>query len=111
MDLANKLRRTIRPLARRVLSAHLPVAPFCGALYRVHVAAREGLIWSLRFFWYEPLFRSQCAAVGRGFQMEALPYITGRGRIVIGNHVRLSGKSSFGFSNCLNPDPEIVIGH
>jgi acetyltransferase-like isoleucine patch superfamily enzyme len=106
MDLAN----TIKPVVRRLLSAHLPVGSICGPLYRFHVAGREAMIWGLRFFWYEPLFRSQCEAVGRRFQMECLPYLTGRGRIVIGDGVRLSGKSSFGFSNRLNPRPEICIG-
>ena len=34
-------------------------------LYQLHVGVREGWIWARRFFWTEPLFRSQCAAVGR----------------------------------------------
>src|SRR5439155_16972078 len=42
--------------------------------------------------------------------MEMLPYLTGRGRIVIGRWVRLSGKSSIGFSNRLHAEPELVIG-
>jgi acetyltransferase-like isoleucine patch superfamily enzyme len=107
---AGQLRQTLKPLARRALGLHLPVGRSCVALYRFHVAAREALIWALRFFWCEPLFRSQCASVGSGFQMECLPYLTGRGRIVIGNHVRLSGKSSFGFSSCITREPEISIG-
>ena len=79
-------------------------------LYGVHVFGREGLIWALRFFWYEPLFRSQCVSVGEAFHMESLPYLTGRGRIVLGDRVRLSGKSSFGFSNRLHAHSELVIG-
>jgi acetyltransferase-like isoleucine patch superfamily enzyme len=42
--------------------------------------------------------------------MELLPYLSGRGRIVIGNAVRLSGKPSIAFSNRLNAQPQFQIG-
>ena len=104
----------LKGVARKALHAHIPVfaltKPLFGVLYGVHVGLREGLLWSLRFFWYEPLFRSRCAFVGEGFRMEKLPYLTGRGRIVLGDRVRLSGKSSFGFSNRLHADPELCVG-
>jgi acetyltransferase-like isoleucine patch superfamily enzyme len=103
-----------RQIARKVLSLHVPTwgpaRPLFGLLYRAHVAAREGMIWGLRFCWYEPLFRSQCERIGSNFQMESLPYITGRGRIIVGDRVRLSGKSSIGFSDRLGARPELVIG-
>jgi acetyltransferase-like isoleucine patch superfamily enzyme len=101
-------------LARQVLHFHVPVfsatKPLFGALYGLHVVLREGVIWALRFFWYEPLFRSQCVSVGDGFQMEQLPYLSGRGRIVIGQRVQLSGKPSFGFSNRVHASPQLLIG-
>jgi acetyltransferase-like isoleucine patch superfamily enzyme len=81
-----------------------------GALYRLHTLRREAWIWALRFFWYEPLFRSQCEAVGAGLWMEQLPYLTGRGRLVIGERVRLSGKPSIGFCNRIWARPELVVG-
>src|SRR5262245_17579452 len=88
---------TVKEIARAVLTTHVPVValtrPAFRFLYRLHVCGREGLAWGLRFFWYEPLFRGQCASVGTGFRMERLAYITGRGRISIGDGVRLSGKS------------------
>jgi acetyltransferase-like isoleucine patch superfamily enzyme len=121
MSIAIKVRRGEGPvwgglkrLARKVLHFHIPVVgptrSLAGLLYRLHVGCREGLIWALRFFWYEPLFRSQCASVGEGFQMEKLPYITGRGLITIGSGVRLSGKPSVGFSNRLLARPELSVG-
>jgi len=119
--LVTKLRRGEGPFwgaakgaARRVLSFHLPVnaltRPLFSLLYGVHVASREWVAWALRFFWYEPLFRSRCAEVGEGFRMEQLPYLSGRGRIAIGRHVWLSGKSTIEFSNRLHADPELRIG-
>jgi acetyltransferase-like isoleucine patch superfamily enzyme len=121
MSIAAKLRKgqgpfwgTVKWAARQVLHFHLPVAgptrPLFRLLYLVHVAGREGLAWLLRFVWYEPLFRSQCAAVGADLEMERLPYLAGKGRIVLGDRVRLSGKPAFGFSNAAHADPELVVG-
>lgn len=93
---------TAKRLARSILSFHIPVnaatRPLFSALYRLHVLARESLLWFARFSWYEPLFRSQCESIGPGFRMEQLPYMMGEGRIVIGAGVRISGKINIGFS-------------
>jgi acetyltransferase-like isoleucine patch superfamily enzyme len=104
----------LKRLVRRVLWLHLPVnaltRPIFRLLYGFHVACREGGLWLLKFFWFEPLFRSVCVAVGDGLIMEKLPYINGRGRITLGAHVRLCGKSSFTFGNRWQDSPELVIG-
>jgi glycosyltransferase involved in cell wall biosynthesis/acetyltransferase-like isoleucine patch superfamily enzyme len=84
--------------------------PFFRALYLAHVFAREALIVALKFFYYEPLFRGQCEKVGRALWMERLPYIVGKGRIVIGDFVRLSGKPSIAFSSKICTDPRLVVG-
>jgi acetyltransferase-like isoleucine patch superfamily enzyme len=104
----------MKRLARAILGLHLPVnastRPLFRALYAVHVAAGGAWLWLLRFFWFEPLFRGQCTAVGRNLWMEFLPYIEGRGRIVLGDDVRLAGKSGFRFLNRWNDDPELRVG-
>jgi acetyltransferase-like isoleucine patch superfamily enzyme len=121
MSIITRLKRGEGPLwknakhaARAALGIHFPVngltRPLWRGLYIVHVAIREGAIWARRFFWNEPLFRGQCAAVGRGLWMEALPYVAGRGRIVIGDDVRLSGKPHFAFNNRHRDEPELKIG-
>ena len=121
MILIQKLRRGEGPFwgpmkrfAHAVLSFHLPInaltRPVFRFLYGVHVTIRESWIWFRRFFWNEPLFRSQCEAVGSGFQMEQLPYLQGRGRMVIGDRVRLSGKSSIAFGRSGEAIPELIIG-
>jgi acetyltransferase-like isoleucine patch superfamily enzyme len=106
----SRLKRT----ARAGLAIHLPVnaatRPVWRGLYAVHVTARESLIWARRFFWNEPLFRSQCASVGEGFWMEELPYLHGRGHIEIGRHVRFSGKPHFAFNNQRRELPRLTIG-
>jgi acetyltransferase-like isoleucine patch superfamily enzyme len=97
-----------------VLCAHIPVGavtqPIFALGYRVHVAVREGFAFACRFFWYEPLFRSQCSVIGSSFRMDRLPYMVGRGRITIGNHVHFSGKPQIGFYNRFYETPELAIG-
>ena len=105
----------LKRIAKLLLQFHLPVSgparPLFRLLYRVHVFGREGLIWTRRFFWYEPLFRSQCTAVGAQFQMEQLPYLVGQGSISIGSGVRLSGKPSISFTNRYAwGQPQLTIG-
>lgn len=120
--LATRIRRADDPFSKRIkgvvrglLQFHLPVAGptrfFFGLLYRLHVLIRELTIWASRFFWYEPLFRSQCETIGERFQMEKLPYLVGSGRILIGSGVRMSGKPSVTFSNRGQAArPELRIG-
>lgn len=121
MSVFTKLRRgegpiwgRLKALAKTLLSFHLPVnvvtRPVFELLYRFHVGVRESFIWARRFFWNEPLFRSQCESVGERFRMEVLPYMGASGRIVIGSGVRLSGKSTFAFSRHIVDRPELVIG-
>jgi acetyltransferase-like isoleucine patch superfamily enzyme len=105
---------TLKRVAQAVLRLHVPVGPVTRplfrALYALHVGVREGLLWLLRFVWFEPLFRSQCSAVGRGLVMESLPYIVGCGKITLGDNVRMSGKPSFAFLNRWEDAPQLIIG-
>jgi len=123
MSLVLKLRRGEGPIfgplkaaLKAVLCFHLPVnvatRPLFRLLYGVHVFVRRAWISGRRFFWNEPLFRSQCEAVGERFQMEELPYVQGEGRIVIGDRVRLSGQPQFTFGRPSTPEdkPLLEIG-
>jgi len=104
----------LKRLARAVLRIHVPVVPvtrpFFRMLYGLHVGVREVGRWFLRFFWFEPLFRSQCTAVGQGLVIEFLPHIQGSGRIILGDDVSMAGKSGFGFLNRWIDAPELIIG-
>ena len=121
MNLLVKLRRgegpfwgTLKGLARKVLSFHLPVfgptRMVFAFLYLFHVTCRQGWHAAWRFFWNEPLFRSQCDRVGPGFRMSHLPFIHGSGRIVVGDHVHFGGMLTFIFGNRAATHPVVVIG-
>jgi acetyltransferase-like isoleucine patch superfamily enzyme len=108
------LKKTLKEMLKTVLQCGIPVNPFTrpifSALYSLHVFVREVGIWGVRFFYYEPLFKSQCRTVGKKLWMEQLPYVVNSGVIHIGDNVRLSGKPSFAFSTHLYPEPSITIG-
>lgn len=110
----NQAALLLKILIKSILRAGIPVnsvtKPFFKALYGLHVFVREGLIVLVKFFYAEPLFRSQCESVGPGLWMEQLPYIVGRGKIVIGSFVRISGKPGIGFSSKVHKEPELLIG-
>ena len=84
-------------------------APF-KVVYWIHVMVAECGRWLLKVFYYEPLFRSRCAVVGKRISLERLPYINGIGRLIIGNRVTLSGQLDVLFSNELTAIPELTIG-
>jgi acetyltransferase-like isoleucine patch superfamily enzyme len=105
---------TLKWIIKKTLQFHIPVfwltRWFFALLYYLHVGVRETWDRLVRFFWYEPLFRSQCASIGECFQMEVLPYVHGSGNITIGNNVTFGGMPAFIFGNRGETVPEIVIG-
>jgi len=84
--------------------------PFFKLLYLLHVLIREFSIWIVKSLYYEPLFKSQCFQVGKKLWIEKLPYISGTGKIHLGNNIRLSGKLGIGFNNKILSKPTLIIG-
>jgi acetyltransferase-like isoleucine patch superfamily enzyme len=122
MNLMVKLRRgegpfwsALKAFVLEILRFHIPVVGVLrllfGFLYGVHVFFRVLLANLMRFFWFEPLFRSQCVRIGSNFLMEHMPFIAGTGRITIGDDVIFGGKPVFIFGNRGGRVPELVIGN
>lgn len=88
-----------------------PMRLFYRISYNVHVTLKALIRWMLKFFYYEPTFRARCESVGKGLRMEKLPYITGNGKIIVGDNVYLSGKSDFGVGNKLCESSALEIGN
>ena len=105
----------VKILIIRILRMSIPVnrltKPIFRLLYATHVFLREGLLCFLKFIYFEPLFRSQCHSIGKGLWMEKLPYMNGKGKIIIGDFVRLSGKPNISFSQKIYGEPELIIGN
>jgi len=63
----------------------------------------SGLLW-------KPMFISRCETVGKRLQLEQLPYITGVGKIQLGDDVRISGRIGIHFSDRLERPPKLTVG-
>ena len=104
----------MKALAKRILHSGLPVPgwlrPLIRALYRAGVWGVEAAALARKVLWVEPVVRSVCRSVGRGFRAERLPYIRGRGALALGDRVNLSGRSCFYFIHGMPEAPEITIG-
>lgn len=60
---------------------------------KLRLALWRGL---LQFIYYDPMFKSQCASVGKGMQMyDGLPQIFGNLTLVLGEDVTIHGTSTF----------------
>ncbi|MDE0838047.1 MAG: acyltransferase [Kiritimatiellae bacterium] len=105
---------SFRQIAKRIVHAGLPVPrfirPIIVACYQGGVFCVESGAFLLKLFWVEPILRSICESVGTHLRAERLPYMRGKGRIRIGNHVNLSGRSCFYFIHNVSEQPLIEIG-
>ncbi|MBN2302114.1 MAG: acyltransferase [Lentisphaerae bacterium] len=106
---------TLKQIVKRLLCIGLPVPvflkPVIRMIYYAGVFLVESCTFLRKFFWVEPIVRSLCTSVGRNLRIESLPFIRGRGKIVIGDNVHLSGTIIFHFSASLPEKPEIIIGN
>jgi acetyltransferase-like isoleucine patch superfamily enzyme len=91
--------RTLRKMARAVLSPHAPpipglLRPPLRAMYQLHFAVVR--LWHV--FWNvcyrHPLFQARCASIGRDVVVDRLPFVNGPVEIRIGDHVRIGGNVS-----------------
>ena len=100
----------MKSLLRMRLPVPFFIKPVIRAVYRLGVAVVEGLAVLRKVFWIEPVLRSVCESVGDGLRAECLPYMRGRGRLTLGDGVRLSGKSCFYFMSGMPELPGIAVG-
>lgn len=106
------LARSVRSLYRGILQLSLPAPrwitmPVLGLV----VGVREITGFVRRVFWCEPLFKSYCSEYGKNLKTGVfLHWVQGRGRLVVGDHVTLDGKSTFIFAVRYSDDPCLEIG-
>jgi acetyltransferase-like isoleucine patch superfamily enzyme len=101
----SKVRRRETPLyarlykwAKGVRAIHMPVIPGVHHLLYEERRVRRS-IWHtcLRVLYYEPLFKTRCAHVGKNLHViGGLPLLMGNPiRLIVGDHVTLSGVTTF----------------
>jgi len=77
----------------------------------IYVGLRAVVHVLRRVFVAEPIFRSYCTSIGRGFHTDIyVHWVQGAGRIVIGDDVLIDGKCSFTFTNRYDKSPILSIG-
>ncbi|MEO5825507.1 MAG: acyltransferase [Gemmatimonadales bacterium] len=101
--------RQIRKAAHRI---SIPWPKVFTVPYRVLYTSIRGVVHTFRrAFIAEPLFRSYCTSVGRGFRTGIfVHWVQGRGRIILGDDVTLDGKIGFTFAARFSESPTLTIG-
>ena len=105
--------RMMRRAYRGVVGFSLPapralVKPVTAAVLMLNRAVQ----WAQRVVLCEPYLKARCHAHGRGIRTGCFfHYITGPGRVILGDRVRMDGKSSIMFAAVLPETPEPGRGH
>jgi acetyltransferase-like isoleucine patch superfamily enzyme len=98
--------------ARASLLVHIPVprvvAPFFRGLYHLHFFLRTLLYRTVRFLYWEPIFRGRCDSVGKNLELTLLPDIASHIQIQVGDDVHLNGFFNVG-SGRANERPRLII--
>jgi acetyltransferase-like isoleucine patch superfamily enzyme len=104
--------RVLRAARRGILNFSLPAPRLLAVPFLwLVVALREAYYFVARVFVCEPLFKAYCASYGRNVHTGVyLHWVQGRGRLVLGNNVRIDGKCSFSFAARYSEHPTFEIG-
>jgi acetyltransferase-like isoleucine patch superfamily enzyme len=77
----------------------------------IFLAIRSIYYFVMRVFICEPLFKAYCAQYGQGVRTDVfIHWVQGKGEIILGDHVLLDGKSTFGFTSRYADRPTLQIG-
>ncbi|MBN9662310.1 MAG: acyltransferase [Acidobacteria bacterium] len=84
--------------------------PLWSLLYHLRMMVPE--VWRrlLSVAYRIPLFKSQCAQVGRRLYLEQIPHISGKVKLILGDDVNISGHFSVRAGRTFE-DPEIILGN
>ena len=103
-------------LLRRIRSAFLefslPIPHLLGKFaLAVFLGCRVLFKFFVRVFFCEPGFKAYCTSYGKGLRTTThLPWVRGKGRIVVGENVRIFGKISIAFAVRYSEAPTLEIG-
>jgi len=84
---------------------------FAKTLYTERILRHALLYWFSNKFYYEPMLRSKCTSAGKNLRTDGdIPLISGSGRIIIGDNVRIGNRGAWVLSPNLYDCPELIIG-
>ena len=104
--------KSLRVSRRRLGRASIPAPkPIMTPLLWSFVLCRKLYHAGLRIFICEPLFKTYCRRYGRGLHTGCyIPWIQGKGSIIVGDEVRLGGKCTITFASRFSNEPLLIIG-
>lgn len=106
------LARTARKLYWGVRSLSMP-APrvIIKPMLWGYLAVRSAYYFVMRVFICEPLFKAYCKSHGKNLHTDVfIHWVSGKGDIIIGDHVIVDGKCGFTFTQRFSERPTIEIG-
>lgn len=106
------LAKGVRDLRRKIYTASLPIP---GTLVKpalwAYLAGRELSEELRRIFIAEPFFKATCASYGEELHTGCeVHYVIGKGDIIVGDHVKFDGKSTFIFASRFADRPTLKVG-
>lgn len=120
MSLRNAIRFSDHPRARWARQAYylpgkisLPAPRFLvRSMLAIYLGFRGSIHFLRRVFIAEPLFKAYCHSYGADLHTGIfVHWVIGKGSLILGDHVRVDGKSSFKFAARYSPNPTLRIGN
>jgi len=108
----SRLARLAREARRRAHRVTLPTPGFVAIpMLWVFLAVRSFYYLTVRLLVCEPLFKAYCWRHGRGVRTGVyVHWVSGKGRIILGDEVTVDGKCSFSFAARYSDEPTLLIG-
>jgi len=102
----------LRTLYRRLQDVEITYPNYISHVLAIERTARKLFFyWFRNKFYYEPLLRYYCTAIGNNVKLDGdLPLIMGKGKIILGNNVRIGNRNAWFLRSELYPEPELVVG-
>lgn len=96
-----------------IIHFKLPLPKVLFKMVNLLVILISTIFWKVvKIFWLEPRFRAMCISCGENLSMDIfMPYVMGKGDIIIGDRFRIGGKPDFVFSNRYYEKPKLIIGN
>jgi len=102
----------LRRIRTALLKFSLPMPhPLAKLMLAVYLGCRTFFKFVVRVFLCEPGFKAYCSSYGKGLRTTThLPWVQGKGRIVVGEDVRIYGRISIAFAARYSEAPTLEIG-
>ena len=102
----------LRWIRSALLNLSLPMPHFLAKLMlAVFLGCRRLFKFFVRVFLCEPGFKAYCSSYGKGLRTTThLPWVQGKGRIVVGDSVKIYGRIAIAFAVRYSESPTLEIG-